>query len=137
MRGDNASVAWRGICNSPRYPRRRCVGSHLPAFVSQRQFPQRARDFPVAIIIRPCRPPRRVLNTVGEKSFSWRGLNAIANRMRYSPSSPSSPACFGTTEGFLVGFSRLSSLRYGREICRWRLMASPRCVSQREGQKRR
>lgn len=91
------------------------------------------QDFPVAIIIGPCRPPRRVLNTEGEIAPAA-SLNDIANRIRYSPSSP---ACFGATEGFLEGFSRLSPLHYGREICQWRLMASPRCVSRWEGRKRR
>lgn len=64
------------------------------------------RDFPVAIIIGPCRPPR--FKHGGREAVPAASLNDIANRMRYSPSSP---ACFGATEGFLEGFSRLSPLR--------------------------
>ena len=64
---------------------------------------KRMQDFPVAIIVGPCRPPRCILNTEGE-AIPAVSLNDIANRMRYSPSSP---ACFRTPEEFLEGFSRL------------------------------
>jgi len=62
------------------------------------------QDLLVAIILGPCRPPRRILNTEGEAGPAA-SLYDIANRMKYSPSSP---ACFGATEGFLEGFSRFS-----------------------------